>query len=309
MPWSYYQGARSRRVMHQQSSELFKAGPMKDSETKAKEIKKRAMIAQELRRHEVAGLIWVTLSPAIAGYTLQYSRYLLSSVDKYISAFNVTVFILAASIRPLSHALTLLSERTLYLQSEMLVSETQVEQLQTKVDILEKELDSLRRAYATKKDLGQVAEDINPALQQLSKSLRRFEKRESVLKQWTEEQFSNIDFKVREFDQYICYAIEKEQRQQAHGMIVSLILLPLNISLWVAKRMTLLLPVYHSNLISASSTSPPAPSSNSKGHPTARPSKNLPPQVSVTSKQLTQAIHDPIESSYSTEGSLAAFGH
>jgi hypothetical protein len=92
-------------------------------------------------------------------------------------------------------------------------------------------------------------------------------------------------------------------------MIVSLILLPLNISLWVAKRMTLLLPVYHSNLISASSTSPPAPSSNSKGHPTARPSKNLPPQVSVTSKQLTQAIHDPIESSYSTEGSLAAFGH
>lgn len=278
---------------------------------------KRKLITAELRRHELAGLMWVLFSPAIAGYTLQYSRYLLSNVDRYISAFNVTVFILAASIKPLSHVMVLLQERTLFLQSEALVSESQVQALETKMDLLEKELYGLRKAYATKKDLGQVmTEDINPSLQQLAKALKRFEKRDIALRSWSEEQFTSLDHKIREFDQYICYRIEQDQRQQAHGMVVSLILLPLNISLWVAKRMTLLLPVHHGskNLLAAAKSS-----SSSNGSPVASP----PTSATATKKpllqqqrsnisprhQMTTIIPDPTESSYSTEGSIAAFGH
>lgn len=271
---------------------------------------KRKLITAELRRHELAGLLWVVLSPAIAGYTLQYSRYLLSNVDRYISAFNVTVFILAASIKPISHVMVLLQERTMFLQSEALVSESQVQVLQTKMDLLEKELYGLRKAYATKKDLGQVVtEDINPSLQQLAKALKRFEKRDLALRTWSEEQFTSIDHKVREFDQYICYRIEQDQRQQAHGMVVSLILLPLNISLWVAKRMTLLLPMHHGNknLLAASSSESPVASP-----PTSATKKPLLQQQrsNISSRhQMTTMIPDPTESSYSTEGSIAAFGH
>lgn len=198
--------------------------------------------------------MWVILSPAIAGYTLQYSRYLLSSVDRYISSFNVTVFILGASIKPLTHIMVLLQERTLFLQSEAQVSESHVETLEARVDLLEKELFGLRKAFATKKDLGQVAEDINPTISQLTKALKRFEKRDLALRTWSEEQFTAIDLKVREFDQYICYRIEQDQRQQAHGLFVTLVLLPLNISLWAAKRITLLLPAHHNgnNLLPSS---------------------------------------------------------
>lgn len=257
---------------------------------------KRKLITVELRRHELAGLIWVTLSPAIAGYTLQYSRFLLSNVDKYISSFNVTVFILAASIKPLSHIMVLLQERTLFLQSEALVNETQVQSLQKRLDTLEKELFGLRKAFATKKDLGQVTEEINPTLHQLAKALKRFEKRDISLRSWTEEQFTSIDLKVREFDQYICYRIEQDQRQHAHGMVVSLILLPLNISLWAAKRITLLLPIHHgSNLLA----SPPPP----------QETKPLTPRSISSRNQMTTIIPDPTESSRSTEGSIAAFGH
>lgn len=275
---------------------------------------KRKLITAELRRHEIAGLLWVILSPAIAGYTLQYSRYLLSNVDRYISAFNVTVFILAASIKPISHVMVLLQERTMFLQSEALVSESQVQVLQTKMDLLERELYGLRKAYATKKDLGQVVtEDINPSLQQLAKALKRFEKRDLALRTWSEEQFASIDHKVREFDQYICYRIEQDQRQQAHGMVVSLILLPINISLWVAKRMTLLLPVHHGskNLLAASSSESPVSSPPTSASSNAARKPLLQQQRSHISSrhQMTTMIPDPTESSYSTEGSIAAFGH
>lgn len=255
---------------------------------------KRTLITAELRRHELAGLIWVTLSPAIAGYTLQYSRYLLSNMDKYINAFNITLFILAASIKPLSLIMVLLQERTLFLQSEAIVTENQVQILQKRLGCLEKELFGLRKAFATKKDLGQVTEEINPTLHQLAKALKRFEKRDISLRSWTEEQFTALDLKVREFDQYICYRIEQDQRRQAHGMVVSLVLLPLNISLWAAKRITLLLPIHHgTNLIASSPPQETAPLISK----------------SISSRNLTTTIiPDPTDSSRSNEGSIAAFG-
>lgn len=115
------------------------------------------MIAAELRRHELAGLVWVVSSPIVAGYILQYSRHLLSNHERYMSSFNVIVFVLAASIKPVAHVMRLLRERTLYLQSEMQVTETQVQMLQRKLDLIEEELETLRKAFATKKDLGQVS--------------------------------------------------------------------------------------------------------------------------------------------------------
>ncbi|KAI8091533.1 hypothetical protein BDF21DRAFT_332741 [Thamnidium elegans] len=308
-PWAYYESARSRRIIHQHSSsEKTKAGLSNTREDEAytnrmqSEHQKRKLITAELRRHELAGLVWVIFSPIIAGYTLQYSRLLLSNVDRYISAFNVTVFTLAASIKPLSHVIVLLQERTLFLQSEALVTETQVQLLQSRLDLVEKELFGLRKAYATKKDLGQMTEEINPTLHQLAKTLKRFEKRDMTLRSWTEEQFTAIDLKVREFDQYICYRIEQDQRQQAHGMVVSLILLPLNISLWAAKRITLLLPVHHNGANLLASAPPP--------ERPVRINKPLTPPKPVSSSrnQMTSIMPDPNESSYSTEGSIAAFG-
>lgn len=136
VPWSYYESARARRT----------------NTTKRKES-----VEQELRRHELMGLIWVILSPAIAGYTLQYSRYILSNHDKYMSTFNVTVFVLAASIKPLIHIIALLTERTLFLQSEVHADETEIQVLAKKLEIIQEELDGLRKAYATKRDLGQVS--------------------------------------------------------------------------------------------------------------------------------------------------------
>ncbi|KAI9305613.1 hypothetical protein BJ944DRAFT_161408 [Cunninghamella echinulata] len=253
VPWSYYESARSRRIIHFNAS-YPSADSTGDGKKKSASRLRHEEITNELRRHELIGLIWVLASPAIAGYTLQFSRYFLSDYDKYMSSFNVVVFVLAASIKPLSHAAQLLRERTLYLQSEIQINETQVTRLQKKLDLLEDELFSLRQAFATKKDLGQVTDGLSPTLQQLTKAMKRFEKKEQSLRSWSEDRFTNLDEKLREFDQFICYQIDQEQRMSKHSTITTLILLPINITFWIAKSMTGFLPVSRALLGDASST-------------------------------------------------------
>ncbi|KAI8137896.1 hypothetical protein BJV82DRAFT_646736 [Fennellomyces sp. T-0311] len=267
VPWSYYESARSRRLIHQKSSIVL------DERKQLTELQRRTVIAEELRRHELVGLLWVIASPLLAGYTLQYSRYFLSNYERYMSSFNVVVFVLAASLKPLAHVMTLLRERTFYLQSEMQASESQVQMLQRKLDLMEDELDTLRKAFATKKDLGQVTDGLNPTIQQLAKTLRRFEKKETALRSWSEDRFSSLESKVHEFDQFICYRIEQDQRQSAHGMVVTLVLLPLNITLWVVKQMTGLLPVPRHASTTAKSTA--AFHHHSSRRPSNVPAKHL----------------------------------
>ncbi|KAI7876340.1 hypothetical protein K492DRAFT_135430 [Lichtheimia hyalospora FSU 10163] len=299
VPWNYYESARSRRVIHQRSTWRGNGIDSDDIDNKKKlaEYERRQAVADELRRHELAGLIWVVISPVVAGYTLQYSRYFLSNYERYMSSFNVFVFVLAASLKPLAHVLTLLRERTLYLQSEIQISETQVQLLQRKVDLMEEELDTLRKAFATKKDLGQVTDDLNPTIQRLTKTIRRFEKKESDMKSLADNRLSVIEQKMQEYDQFICYRIEQEQRQSAHGMVVTLVLLPLNITLWIAKRMTGLLPVPHALL--GSSASAASASANPVLHHHHRPKMSLPtkhlthPDIRPTSTNIMHGSTAP----------------
>ncbi|KAI8977638.1 hypothetical protein BDF20DRAFT_821747 [Mycotypha africana] len=255
-PWTYYESARARRVIHQNSfARKARAGL---SHGEDEEQHKR--IAAELRRHELAGLIWVLISPAVAGYLLQYSRQLVSNADRYVSSVNITVFILAASIKPATHLMNLLHERTIFLQNTLQISDSQVDLLQKKIDKLQKEMDHLHRAFATKKEFAQVTEDIHPTVQQLNKAIKRFEKREQALRNWTDEHFTTIETKIQEFDQYICYRLEQEQRQQTHSTLYTLILLPLNLLFWSANCMTKYMPFIHrgqQRLLTATANMPP----------------------------------------------------
>ncbi|KAI8887988.1 hypothetical protein K501DRAFT_321132 [Backusella circina FSU 941] len=253
VPWIYYESARSRRLLHQHSLDprMKNNGKKMNGAGKYKEA-----VEEELRKHELVGLTWVIVSPALAGYTLQYSRYFLSNYDKYMSSFNVTVFILAASIKPLIHIMALLRERTVYLQSEAMVDETEMEMLQKKMDLLEEEMDTLRTAFATKRDLGQVASDIAPSIQHLSKAFKRFEKKEKTLRTWSEERFTELDQKVHDFDQFICYSIEQDQRKSAQRLLVAVMFLPISIALWAVRRLSKLLPIPRALLSYSSNPTP-----------------------------------------------------
>lgn len=240
VPWSYYEGARSRRLIHFNATYHNNNNNPDASTTRDT---RQQLVANELRRHELVGLIWVLASPAVAGYTLQYSRYFLSDYERYMSSFNVAVFVLAASLKPLSHVMLLLRERTLYLQSEVQVNETHVQRLQNKLDHMEDQICTLRHAFATKSDLGELNDDFGPSLERLAVAMGQFKEKEHTLRTLCEGKFDFIDEKVQEFDRFIQYRIDQEQRMAKHSTLATLVLLPLNITVWIAKSMTGLLPV------------------------------------------------------------------
>ena len=72
---------------------------------------------RELRRHEIAALASCFLFPLIGAWLLHTIRSQLSRPSEgLVSNYNLTIFLLAAEIRPFSHLLKLVRGRTLHLQ-------------------------------------------------------------------------------------------------------------------------------------------------------------------------------------------------
>ncbi|EEH37267.2 hypothetical protein PAAG_07823 [Paracoccidioides lutzii Pb01] len=82
--------------------------------------------AKELRRHELAALASCFLFPTIGAWLLHQLRLQLSRPSEgLVSNYNLTVFLLAAEIRPFSHLLKMVQARTLYLQRLVATSNTE----------------------------------------------------------------------------------------------------------------------------------------------------------------------------------------
>ncbi|KAI8139355.1 hypothetical protein BJV82DRAFT_626946 [Fennellomyces sp. T-0311] len=230
VPWSYFEGARARRIIHQNAS-----AHRNDA--------KRIELGEKLRHEERVGLFWVMLSPFIVAYSLRFGRYFLTNHERYMNYFNIIIFVLAAMVKPCEHALSLLCDRTQELQDDLGPDERIADVLQSRVDRMYKEINDLYGELATKKDVGEIASEFSPAIEKIAKAAKRMERKEAKFKEWSEERFSVIDDKVDDLDQLILYRIEQDQRQSSQRTLVTLMFLPVNIGLWAAKNMTGWLPI------------------------------------------------------------------
>ncbi|KAI7868330.1 hypothetical protein BDF14DRAFT_1700161, partial [Spinellus fusiger] len=234
VPWTYYESARSRRILHTDSLQ----GSAQE------ERNPESAIMNELRLHELIGLVWVMISPAIAGYTLYYSRYVLNHHQHYINSFNITVFVFGASVKPLMHLTTLLRERTIYLQKEIHDTGRELGTVEKRLNLIEKELKEIRHMNVSKKHMRQTTRDIGLDLQQLSNSMHKFESKEVAMHQWYERSFQSLNSKLREFDAFFHGRMETPH-VSFYGVLISLTLLPFTMVLWTLHRMIGLLPIPH----------------------------------------------------------------
>lgn len=77
----------------------------------------QATAASELRVHELLALATCFISPIIGAWLLHHIRAQLSRPSEgLVSNYNLTIFLLASELRPLSHLIKLVQARTLYLQ-------------------------------------------------------------------------------------------------------------------------------------------------------------------------------------------------
>ncbi|KAF9407639.1 hypothetical protein BGZ94_002619 [Podila epigama] len=230
VPWELYYAARTRRVIL--SSVSVHAAPLDPVLEK-----RRQDAAASLRRQEFFSLLLVLASPFLGGYTLQYLKTFFSSYEDYLSALNIELFIIASGIRPLTHLVSLLKARALHLQEQVHYPDTEVENLQRKVAAIEGELTQLRRAFATKREVLQVQDSVEPTLHQLTKQIKRHDKKETLLRSYTEERFAAVDEKLREYDTILSYRLTEEQHRSS-----GLLFLPLNIVVAMIGYCTFFLP-------------------------------------------------------------------
>jgi len=111
------------------------------------------MAAAKLRHTELLALATCVAAPIIGGYVLHYVRDFLSRPSEgLVSTFNVTLFVLAAELRPAMKLMEMIKQRSLHLQKlvhrEMLDPNINkmmdIEQLNRKIDQLEGLIEELR---------------------------------------------------------------------------------------------------------------------------------------------------------------------
>ncbi|KAK9722074.1 hypothetical protein K7432_002961 [Basidiobolus ranarum] len=194
VPWELYFVARKKTM-----NMVSLAGTFIEPGDAAQEVI-RFEAEKKLRRQERLAFVLVIISPMLGGYLLHISKNYLSQFDDYFSQLNIMIFIFAAGVKPTMYLASLLKKRALMLQEEIHYPVGEVEGLRRRVGFLENELNQLTKAYATKRDIGQVRDGVEPALIQFSGLLQKYDRREQRIRAKNEERLSRLEKKLNEFE-------------------------------------------------------------------------------------------------------------
>ncbi|KAH7625137.1 hypothetical protein B0T09DRAFT_393916 [Sordaria sp. MPI-SDFR-AT-0083] len=183
----------------------------------------------ELYTIESLALVLCFVSPLMMAYLLQIMRNQFKSEGGLVSDFSLTLYILAAEVRPFSHLIKLVQARTLHLQrivhknpySESAVAPTKLQEILERLNELEQRATS--NGLANPDNNGQsdgseggqnqhenltpkvrdgmvreVRNTIQPDLDALNRAVRRYEKKATVLAYQTEARLGALDGRLND---------------------------------------------------------------------------------------------------------------
>ncbi|KAF2092570.1 hypothetical protein NA57DRAFT_14357, partial [Rhizodiscina lignyota] len=254
MPWEWYYSAQAVTAIKPEStipdtimeeseedeavivSEAETADTSKDKEAKPDNMskesqhdtEKRDAAAAELQTHESLALLACFLGPIIGAYLLHGIRSQLTRPSEgLVSNFNLTIFVLAAELRPCSHFITLIQARTLHLQRVVQantsdidrVQDEKISDLQTRLEETEARIEKTISAAESRtvKD-GAAAEvqairlSLQPQLDALNRAVRRYEKRHTTQTIQTEARLQDLEARLRDALSLAAVAANRSQR-------------------------------------------------------------------------------------------------
>ncbi|KAF9871632.1 hypothetical protein CkaCkLH20_10830 [Colletotrichum karsti] len=171
----------------------------------------------ELWVHEILALVSCFMFPMLGAYLLHAIRAQLSRPSEgLVSNYNLTIFLLAAELRPLSHLMKLVQCRTLQLQrdvhvnpfKEETVTPDQVRVLMARLELLESRPEPMPIKHNGNSDNSKIKQEaaiardvrnaIQPDLDALNRAVRRYEKKATVLAFQTESRFAAVDTRLND---------------------------------------------------------------------------------------------------------------
>jgi len=185
----------------------------------------------ELRREELVALFACFIGPLIGAYFLHVIRTQLTRPSEgLVSNYNLTIFVIAAELRPVSHMIKMKKARMLHLQ-RIVRPDLLLNQDLTKADVheLSRRLADMEKYIAegapqTKLEDGSISkissvvkQNIQPQLDSLNRAMRRYEKRQTALAIQTEGRFGDLEIRIRDALSLAASAVRAGQKQ---GVIV-----------------------------------------------------------------------------------------
>jgi hypothetical protein len=217
---------------------------------------------KELQYHELLALLACFLFPAVGAWLLHAIRSQLSRPSEgLVSNYNLTVFLLASEIRPLSHLVKLIQARTLHLQHVVSLNNVDDNNVDTsKVLDLAKRLEELEAHVADAADRSQNSTDgspeqlaaqaiaqatsdirktIQPELDALNRAVRRYEKRTTISALQTEARLQELESRLKDV-----VVLAAAAQRNAEGAPRNFIIILVN---WLCGA--LVLPVQYAGLL------------------------------------------------------------
>lgn len=268
VPWSLYQKARPRR------RPTFLPTPSTVEE------RYRQLATSELRQLELLFLTLTATSPFIGAFLLRYSTAAVIGPDA-VSWFSTGLFVLATGMRPWSHIVDRLSQRTVDLHDVIHYpsSDSTANDMRTQMEDMYKRVGALEKTLAkTKAKVGHELDDMYDHLEEgigaVGRTIKRHEKK-----------FEKQEEKTKEIEENVHLLQDKaktkeKERHAAHGgLLVDTGVAPAARSILSQILPEWLLSPPHKNLYSAfySPTTAPSTSKMSLRSLPSSPSTKLDP--------------------------------
>ena len=177
------------------------------------------------------------MSPVIGAWLLHHIRSQLSRPSEgLVSNYNLTIFLLASELRPLSHLIKLVQARTLHLQRTVNpspfsppsngISSSTLQDLSTRITELETHIADTSSTKQTPVDLTlQARKAFQPDLDALNRAVRRYEKRTTLLSLQTESRLQDLEKRMGDAITLAAAAERSSQStRQRRGSSVALLL-------------------------------------------------------------------------------------
>lgn len=164
----------------------------------------------ELDYNRRLAMFFCFVGPAAGGYLLSKLRDQLSRPSEgLISDFNITIFVLAAELRPLRHLIRHLRGKTINLQSNLRFPPSRLEEMQEQIDNLQMEF---RNLAALSERISERDGDLDalhskyprsqitniPYLTPLAGAVRKYEKKEAIHSARTNNKLLELDARVND---------------------------------------------------------------------------------------------------------------
>lgn len=269
LPWDWYYSAQARRQQVEPSEggvdfdddELAMETASESAESSPHDIKestrggtRREQAAADLRRQEIWALLATFAFPVLAAYLLHVIRAQLSRPSTgLVSDYNLSIFLLAAEIRPCRQVVRLVSNRTLHLQRTVTSTDDDfvpsksdkgaVDSLTSRIAALEARLADQNPAAAQKTELSDLSTELRkryePRLEGLERAVRRYEKRSTTLAMMMDQRLLSLETRLQDALSLAAVAARDSQQKGVLSTVLDTATIPVrmawNLCMWPLK--------------------------------------------------------------------------